>query len=122
MPVRVWVETVSIHPYFRVNEGKLDEFKAMLPLFVEKTRTEDACLFYDFTINGDIIFCREAYVGGEGALAHLDNVGELLEKALGISELIRIELHGSGEELEKLREPLGPLNPDWFIFDSGVEK
>ena len=115
-------KTVSIHPYFRVNEGKLEEFKAMLPLFIEKTSTEEACLFYDFTLNGDIVFCREAYVGGGGALAHLENVGELLDKALEISELIRIELHGSAEELEKLREPLGPLNPDWFIFDSGVEK
>ncbi len=113
-------KTVSIHPYFRVNEGKLDEFKAMLPQFVELTAKEEGCLFYDFTIDGDVIFCREAYVGGEGALAHLDNVGELLGKALEISELIRLELHGSEEELAKLKEPLADLNPDWFVFQCGV--
>ena len=115
-------KTVSIHPYFQVNEGKLEQFKAMLPQFVEKTASEPACLFYDFTLNGTIVFCREAYVGGEGALAHLDNVGGLLEKALEISELIRLEIHGSSTELDKLREPLAGLNPEWFVFHSGVSK
>lgn len=115
-------KNVSIHPYFKVNEGKLEEFKALLPQFIEKTQTEEACLFYDFTINGDIIFCREAYVGGEGALTHLGNVDALLKQALEIADLIRLELHGSAEELEILREPLAALNPDWFIFDSGVTK
>ena len=115
-------KTVSIHPYFKVNEGKLEEFKALLPQFIEKTKTEEACLFYDFTINGDIVFCREAYIGGQGAFDHLTNVDPLLKQALEISELIRLELHGSAEELELLREPLCPLNPEWFIFDSGVTK
>ncbi len=115
-------KTVSIHPYFRINQGKMEQFKALFSQFIEKTKTEDACLFYDFTINGDEVFCREAYVGGDGALAHLGNVGEILTKALEISELIRLELHGSSEELEKLREPLADLNPQWFVFHSGVKK
>ncbi|MEO0447230.1 MAG: antibiotic biosynthesis monooxygenase, partial [Verrucomicrobiota bacterium] len=51
-------QTVSIHPYFRVHEGKLDAFRALLPKFVEKTSSEPACHFYDFTIqNEEIIFC-----------------------------------------------------------------
>ncbi|MDF1815205.1 MAG: hypothetical protein P1V20_23595 [Verrucomicrobiales bacterium] len=115
-------KTVSIHPYFQVNEGKVEEFKLLLPKFIEKTKTEKDCLFYDFTINGSIIFCREAYVGGEAALHHLDNVGELLGKALEISELIRLEIHGSAIEIDKLRESLADLNPDWFVFDNGIEK
>ena len=115
-------KTVSIHPYFKVHSGKLDKFKAMLPLFVEKTSSEEACLFYDFTINGDIVFCREAYRGGEGAKAHLENVGEMLQEALAISELIRLEIHGAPEELDMLRELLADLNPDWFEFNCGVTK
>jgi len=115
-------KTVSIHPYFRVNQGKMDQFKELLPRFIEKTSSEEACLFYDFTINGDEVFCREAYIGGDGALAHLANVGDILSQALEISELIRLELHGSSEELEKLREPLADLKPQWFVFHSGVNK
>ena len=110
-------KVVSIHPYFRVNEGKLDEFKSMLPRFIEKTSTEEDCLYYDFTICDQTVFCREGYRDGDAALAHLDNVGPLLEEALGISELVRLEIHGSAEELDKLREPLDELNPSWFIVD-----
>lgn len=115
-------QTVTIHPYFKVSDENLDAFKAKLPSFVEKTQAEPACLFYDFTINGNIVFCREGYVGAEGALAHLDNVGEMLQEALGMSELIRLEIHGSPEELDKMREPLADLNPDWFVFNCGVTK
>jgi quinol monooxygenase YgiN len=112
---------VSIHPYFKVNDGKMAEFKSYLPQFVEKTATEEGCLYYHFTIKDDaVVFCREAYVNGEAALAHLENVGELLGKALEISELLRLELHGPEAELAKLREPLKDLNPEWFVFETGV--
>ena len=115
-------DTVSLHPYFKCHEGKLDTVKSMLPLFVEKTGNEEGCLFYDFTMDGDVLFCREAYVGAEGVLAHLDNVGPLLEEILKISDLFRVEVHGSEQNLEKLKEALGPLNPDWYTFQCGVEK
>ena len=36
---------VSIHPYFKIHEGKLDEVKALLPAFVAKVEIEDACLY-----------------------------------------------------------------------------
>ena len=31
-------------------------------------------LFYCFSVNGDEIFCREAYGSAEGLLAHLENL------------------------------------------------
>jgi hypothetical protein len=45
-------------------------------------------------------------------LAHLENVGQLLEQVLAIAELTRLEVHGPKAELAQLREPLkapGPL-------------
>jgi quinol monooxygenase YgiN len=114
--------TVSLHPYFRVHEGKMDEFKAMLPQFVEKTSSEALCLYYDFTISGDTVFCREAYEGADGLLAHLGNVTDLLEEALEISELFRLEVHGSAAELEKLKEPLAELNVEPFVRACGAER
>ncbi|MGB0580520.1 MAG: putative quinol monooxygenase [Limisphaerales bacterium] len=111
---------VSIHPYFKVQDGKLEEFKSLLPEFVAKTSTEEGCLYYHFTIDGDVVFCREAYVDGDAALAHLDNVGQLLEQALGLAELQRLELHGGEAELAKLRESLVGMNPQWFVFQDGV--
>ena len=108
---------VSLHPYFKVHPGKLDAFKAALPPFIDKTESEEKNLFYGFTINGDEVFCREAYTDAEGILEHLDNVGAMLAEAMKMADLIRVELHGPSNELEKLREPLAHLNPAWFVLE-----
>jgi quinol monooxygenase YgiN len=108
---------VSIHPYFKVHPGKLEEIKAAFPKFIEKTRTEEKNLFYEFTTNGDEVFCREGYIGAEGALEHLNSVGALLAEALKIADLTRLEIHGPAEELEKLKAPLAHLNPVWFVLE-----
>src|SRR5438445_460778 len=52
---------VSLHPYFKVHPGKLDAIKAMLPQFTARTATEKAMLLYEFSWNGDELFCREGY-------------------------------------------------------------
>ena len=113
---------VTIHPYFRAHAGKWNEVEAVLKEFVATTRSETACLFYEFTVNGDEVFCREGYAGGEGALAHLENVGAVLGKMLGLSDLTRLEFHGPAEELEKMKGPLAHLNAVWFALHSGLER
>lgn len=115
-------QVVSIHPYFTVHPGKLEAFKAALPAFVAKTAAEDKNLYYDFTISGEVVFCREAYVGAEGLLAHLENVGALLGELLKIAELTRLEVHGTAAELERLKAPLADLKPAWFLFECGVKR
>jgi hypothetical protein len=108
---------VSLHPYFKVHPGKLEIFATGFPAFVARTTNEEKNLFYEFTINGDEVFCREAYTDAEGLLAHLDNIGPLLTEALKIADLIRLEVHGPAAELEKLRKPLAHLKPDWFVLE-----
>ena len=78
---------VSLHPYFKVPPDKMQYLKAILPEFAAKTRNETGNLFYEFTINGDEVFCREGYVNAEALLAHLDNVGAMLEQALAMADL-----------------------------------
>ena len=113
---------VSIHPYFKVKPGKLAEAKALLPRFVAKTATEKLVLHYDFTINGDEIHCRESYVGADGLLAHVENVGALLGELLQITDLARLEVHGPAGELARLKGPLENLKPVWFVYECGVER
>lgn len=113
---------VSIHPYFKVHPGQFDAARALLPKFVEKTTSEPNCVSYEFTINGDVVFCREAYANAESALAHLENVGELLGEMLKVSDLLRLEIHGPASELEKLHGPLATLKPDWFVYAAGLQK
>lgn len=113
---------VSLHPYFKIHAGKIDEFTAGFPAFIERTSTEPGCLYYDFTLNGDQVLCREAYIDGDAALNHLGNVDDLLKKALSIADLVRLEVHGPAAELDKMRGPLAGLNPAWFVHQAGLAK
>ena len=112
----------TIVPYFNVTDENMAEFKSMCTQFVELTSSEELCLFYGFSFNGNTVHCREGYVNGEGVLAHLDNVGELLQKALGISELAKLEIHGPEAELAKLRDALSHLPVEWFVLEYGFRK
>ena len=114
--------SVSLHPYFKIRPGQQDAAQALLREFVAQTASEDKMLYYEFTLNGDIIFCREAYVGAEGALAHLTNVGALLKRMESVTDLTRLEIHGPAVELEKLKGPLGALKVEWFAYQCGVQR
>lgn len=112
--------SVSLHPYFKVHAGQMEAAKALLPKFVEKTRSEEGVLFYDFTVNGDVVHCREAYRDAAATLFHLQNVGDLLGELLKVSDLVRVEFHGPAEEIAKLRGPTSHLNPDLFVRALGI--
>jgi len=113
---------VALYPYFKVHSGKLVEFQALCDRFVEKTRAEPACLYYAFTFDGDQAHCREGYVDGEALLGHLENIGALLDEALKIADIYRLEVHGPERELAKLREALGPHSPQYFVLDHGFRQ
>lgn len=113
---------VSIHPYFRVNPGKMEQAKSFLSQMVTQTSTETANLYYDFTIKDDVVFCREAYVGADGLLKHIENIGPLLGEFLTIAQVLRVEVHGARAHLDKLKGPLANLNPEWFVFECGVSR
>jgi len=112
---------VTLHPYFLVKEGEIENVKAHLEKFVEMTTSEKDCLYYGFSFCGNKVHCREGYVNADGLLAHLDNVGALLGDVLGsgIMELTDLQVHGPQEELEKLREPMAHLNPSYWALEYG---
>lgn len=55
-------------------------------------------------------------------LAHLENVGPPLEEALQIAAITRLEIHGPGEEVAKLRVPLADLQPRFFTLEYGFRR
>lgn len=112
----------TLVPYFKVNEGELDRFKGLCEEFVQKTCSEDKCLYYGFSFNGDRAHCREGYEDADGVLAHLNNVDHLLKEALKIAEITRLEVHGPEEELQKLRAPLAALNPEFYVLEYGFRR
>ena len=111
---------VSIHPYFKIKDGQMDTCKDFLAQFCEKVAGEEGCLYYNFTFNDDVMFCREAYKDAAGVQAHLENCGALLGELLKVAELTRIEIHGPAEELEKLKPTMTEMNPEYFISECGI--
>lgn len=113
---------VSVHPYWRVPDGKMDQFKDLCQRFVSAVSKESKCIYYGFSFNGDEVFCREAYDGADGVLEHLANVAPLLKEALEIAQITRIEVHGPDEELSKLKQPLLHLRPIYFTLLYGTRR
>jgi hypothetical protein len=112
----------TILPYFKIHEGKRQAFVALCQQFVAKSSQEPNCLYYGFSFDGDIAHCREGYKDADGLLTHLENVGVLITELLKISDMTRLEVHGSSKELEKLREPLAGFNPQYFTLEYGFRK
>ena len=112
----------TIVPYFKITPGNEAAFEKLCERFVAQTQNEPKCLYYGFSFCGDQAFCREGYVDAEGVLAHLENVGPLLQEALKIAELTRLEIHGPEAELAKLRGPLAALTPQFFTLRYGFRR
>jgi len=114
-------KAVTIHPYFKVSDEKIQSFKRLAEDLIEITRGEMGCLFYGFTYSEGEAYCREGYKDAESLVSHLDNVSDLIQRLEGISELSRLEVHGPQEEIDKLREwpAIKKLSPKFYILESG---
>jgi quinol monooxygenase YgiN len=42
----------TLVPYFKIHEGKLEEFRSLGEQLVELTQTESKCMCYGFSFNG----------------------------------------------------------------------
>ena len=112
----------TLVPYFTVQDGKLDEFKALGGQMVQRTQSETGVVFYGFSFSGQRAHCREGYRSAAGVLAHLENVDSLLKQALEIASLDILEVHGPADQLAELQEPLKGLNPAYFTMETGFRR
>lgn len=112
----------TLVPYFQANPGQIGAFRALCDQFVAKTRSERGCVHYAFSFDGDAVHCREGYDDAAAVLAHLDNVGALLQEALKIARITRLEVHAPPAELDKLRAPLAGLKPQFFSVEYGFRR
>jgi hypothetical protein len=112
----------TLVPYFEIQEGQLDAFKALARKLVAKTRTEPGCMHYAYSFNGNVAHCREGYVDAAALLAHRENVAELLGQALKIAKIVRFEVHAPQAEIDKLRGPMASRNPQFFALEEGFRR
>jgi hypothetical protein len=113
---------VTIHPYFKVSDGNIGAFRALCERFVSRTSNEPKCIYYGFSFNGNEVHCREGYQDADGLLVHLDNVATLLEEALKLAEITRLEIHGREDELARIRGPVSNLSPTYFTLEYGFRR
>ena len=114
---------VTVVPYFTVPEGKMDEFKAGFPKFYAGTKAGTSeCHYYGFCGHENKVFCREGYKSAAGVLAHLGDVKEALDAAVGIVGPSGLDLSvmGPAAELAKLKEAMGPLGAKFWELDTGA--
>jgi len=110
---------VSIVPYFKSKPGHREAFKALTELFVAATKPEPGCLYYGFSFNEDMAHCREGYRNGAAALAHLQNVGALVEESGQHADIVQLEIHGLESEIAQMRDPLKDLPAKFFTLATG---
>ncbi|WP_432559233.1 putative quinol monooxygenase [Granulicoccus sp. GXG6511] len=117
------VDTVcTLAPYFRIRQDKVEQWRELAPQFVERARTEPGCLHYAFSFDGVNAHCREGYADATALLAHLDNVGDLLQRVLRISEMVRFEVHAPDDQIALLRQPMEELDPQFFTLTEGFRR
>jgi hypothetical protein len=118
IPMKRLANYVSIHPYFKIHPGQEAAFKSLLPAFQARTACEEKALYYEFSVNGSEVHCREGSVAAESALSHIANVKSILVEAANSSDLIRLEIHGPAAELAKMKKPLAELKVEWFALEA----
>jgi hypothetical protein len=116
---RVADTQVTLHPYFEVVDR--ENFQKFAQQCTEISKNESMCNYYGFTFCGNAAFCRQSYTCAEGLLAHLQNIDVVFrEGLLAHGNLVRMEVHGIKDEIDKLREPMAELNPDFYELMDGA--
>lgn len=114
------MEQIKANALFKIKEGKLDEFKELIPVFISTVKEKDpGTLTYDWYLNEEGMECTvlESYTNSQAVLAHAGNVGEYLGKVMEIADLT-IEVYGNPSE--ELRNALEGMAPKVFPFYSGL--
>ncbi len=109
---------------FKIREGKLEEFKRLSAEAMEIVRTkEPGTLQYDSYFNDDQSECfvMERYRDSEAAIAHAENVSDLMEPILATVSVVHGEILGepsaelraklAGSEVPVLFTPYQSLEP-----------
>lgn len=97
---------------FKINEGKLDEFKRLSAEAMEVVKAKDVgTVGYDTYFNEDESECvvLERFTDSEALIVHAENMAELSEKILSIVSVVHGEL--LGDPNDELRAKLAGDGP-----------
>jgi quinol monooxygenase YgiN len=84
-----------------ISEGKLDEFKDVAVMFIERVKSsEPNTLSYDWFLNDDKSRCviLERYKDSEALMVHLANIRNLYGPLFEVAEISRVQVFGDPSE------------------------
>ena len=73
------MEQIKFNAHFKINEGKLEAFKAIISQFISTVKEKEPdAITYDWYLNEESMECKvlETYADSNAVLAHAANVGE----------------------------------------------
>ena len=114
------MEQIKAKALFKIKEGKLEEFKALIPLVISTVKEKDSgTLTYEWYLKEEQMECTvlEEYSNSQAVMAHAANVGEHLGKFLEIADL-SLEIYGSPDK--ELRTAMEGMAPKVFAFYKGL--
>jgi len=118
---RVTDKRVSIHPYFQVKDGKMENFKAGFLDFYNAVDRESNCMHYSFSYNEaeNRVFNREAYDSAEGLIKHIENTGDAgaSVEMLHDGDAIVLEIMCPEEDVKKLEPIAKEMNAKIWVMD-----
>lgn len=105
---------------FQIHNGKLDEFKRVADQCLAATKEKDpGTLQYDWFFNPDQTECvvRERYTDSDAVLAHLQNLGSLLND---LTQLADFSIEVFGNPSDELQQAAAALKPKVYSFYKGI--
>ncbi len=116
------MDTLFLTARFKIREGASDAFRQIASKCIEAVRKNEmnaGCLRYDWFYSSDFALCDvlETYTGSEAVLAHMGNVGPLLQELLALSE-ISGTLYGNPSE--GLKKAFEGLDITYLQYEAGM--
>jgi quinol monooxygenase YgiN len=100
---------ITLHPVLKILDW--DKFDA--EDFATSTKEEPGCIYYGLlkSQKDGLVYCREAYVDGAAAVAHLQAVGPVLGKLIEdkVLELVEFTIAGPADQLTEIKPAADPL-------------
>jgi len=109
-------DTLAVLVYWDIND--YSKFLEGVKDFQYLTKQEEKVKYYGFCLSGAKAICREGYDCAEGFLEHLQNVDGPLKAAMEVADVVRVEVHGPGSEVDKLRQPLSSFPAIFWSYPS----
>jgi quinol monooxygenase YgiN len=106
-------DVVSLNLQLAVQDGRLDEARALMSEMVEATQQESGSLGYEWFLSDDGTACHvcERYANSDAALEHLGNFGEnFAERFLGCFSPTALYVYGEpAEEVRGVLDGFGAV-------------